>query len=520
MAPLLARIRLEFQPGTRPSMATIMRTIGASFAACILLSGCAAVGPDFREPAPPATQRYTDTPLPEQTASVPRLAGGTAQHFVPGGDLPAQWWSLYRSPALDRLIRQALDDSPTLAAAQATLRQAQENLAAQRGSLTLPGVDLNVDATRERLGPATAGALGAGIYNLYNASVNVSYTLDLFGGNRRELEGLESVVDYQRYQLEAARLTLTSNIVTTAIREASLRAQMQATQEIIAAEQKQLELVRRQYELGAVARPALLTLSAQLDADARDASAARTRSRADAPPARGIERAAAQRRRAARVRARLAEAAAGTAGERPLPPGPAAAGHPRQRSAAARGERAGRRGHRGPVSADHAVGKRRRAGRAGAQALRRARGLEPGGRARAADLQRRRARGQAPRRDRRPTSRPRRSTARRCCSPSRTWPTRCARSNSTRRHWPRRRMRRPRRVNRSTSPSGNSSLGGVSAVALLVAQRSTSRRGSPSRRRRPRATPTPPRCSRRWAAAGGTRAAASHASTQPRHPKP
>lgn len=246
-------------------MATIMRTIGASFAACILLSGCAAVGPDFREPAPPATQRYTDTPLPEQTASVPRLAGGTAQHFVPGGDLPAQWWSLYRSPALDRLIRQALDDSPTLSAAQATLRQAQENLAAQRGSLTLPGVDLNVNATRERLGPATAGALGAGIYNLYNASVNVSYQLDLFGGNRRELEALESVVDYQGYQLQAARLTLASNIVTAAVREASLRAQMQATQEIIAAEQKQLGLVRRQYELGGVARPALLTLSAQLD---------------------------------------------------------------------------------------------------------------------------------------------------------------------------------------------------------------------------------------------------------------
>jgi NodT family efflux transporter outer membrane factor (OMF) lipoprotein len=238
----------------------------AVFIAGALLSGCM-VGPEFRQPAPPEASRYTETPVPDETVSVPGLAGGAAQHLRPGSDLPAQWWSLFHSEGLDRLIRQAINDSPNLAAAQATLRQARENLAAQRGALLFPGVDLNAGAAREKITGAAFGQPDArgSIFSLYNASVKVSYMLDVFGGNRRELEALQSLVDYQDYQLEGAYLALTSNIVTSAIREASLRAQIQATREIIAAEQKQIALVQRQYELGAVARLSVLTLRAQLD---------------------------------------------------------------------------------------------------------------------------------------------------------------------------------------------------------------------------------------------------------------
>ena len=95
------------------------------------LTGCA-VGPDFRQPAAPTTNAYTAAPLSSETASAP-VTGGEAQRFVAGRDIPGQWWTLFHSPALDRLIRQALADSPTLAAAQATLRQAQENLRARVG---------------------------------------------------------------------------------------------------------------------------------------------------------------------------------------------------------------------------------------------------------------------------------------------------------------------------------------------------------------------------------------------------
>jgi NodT family efflux transporter outer membrane factor (OMF) lipoprotein len=233
--------------------------------ACALLTGCV-VGPDFRQPEPPIASRYTETPVPLETVAVPGL-GGAVQHLQPGRDLPAQWWMLFHSEALDTLIRQAIEDSPNLAAAEATLRQARENLTAQRGALLFPQANLNASATREKITGAEFGQPGAGssLFNLYNASVNVSYILDLFGGNRRELEALQSLVDYQSYQLEGAYLALTSNIVTTAVNEATLRAEIRATQEIIAAEQKQLELVQRQYELGGVARLGVTILRTQLD---------------------------------------------------------------------------------------------------------------------------------------------------------------------------------------------------------------------------------------------------------------
>jgi NodT family efflux transporter outer membrane factor (OMF) lipoprotein len=231
-----------------------------ALALALTLGGCM-VGPDFRRPDPPATNKYTASPLPDQTASAPEK-GGEAQRFVPSSDLPAQWWTLFNSAALDQLVRDSLAQNPSLSAAQATLRQAQENLAAERGALLLPRVDGNLSAVREKITGASFGQPGApsSIFSLYNASVSVSYALDAFGGNRRELEGLQALVDYQRYQFEGARLSLTANVVTTAIREAQLRAQLAATQEILAAEEKQVQVITKQYELGAVAR---LTLAAQ-----------------------------------------------------------------------------------------------------------------------------------------------------------------------------------------------------------------------------------------------------------------
>jgi NodT family efflux transporter outer membrane factor (OMF) lipoprotein len=229
-----------------------------------LLSGCA-VGPNFRTPAASGSKTYTETPLPAETAAAP---GGEAvvQKFVSGQDIPGQWWTMFRSEALDRLIRQALADSPTLAAAQATLREAEENLRARAGTEYFPTVDGNLSATRQKVNGASFGQPGAGsfIFNLFNASVNVSYALDFFGGGRRELEGLKAQVDYQRFQLEGAYLTLTSNIVTTAVQEASLREQIKATRAILAFQQEQLDLTERQFQMGGAARSDVLAQKAQL----------------------------------------------------------------------------------------------------------------------------------------------------------------------------------------------------------------------------------------------------------------
>jgi NodT family efflux transporter outer membrane factor (OMF) lipoprotein len=230
----------------------------------LILSGCA-VGPDFHAPEAPSAKAYTATPLPPETADALGV-GGAIQRFIPGQDIPLQWWTLFRSETLDQLIRQALTNSPTLAAAEATLRQSQEILRATIGSALFPRVDANASVSREKNSGAAVGQPNAKFppFTLYNTSVSISYALDIAGGARREMESLQAQVDFQRFQREAAYLTLTSNIVTAAIREASVRAQIAAMQEIITAQQRQLELVERQYQLGAVAYSDVLAQRAQL----------------------------------------------------------------------------------------------------------------------------------------------------------------------------------------------------------------------------------------------------------------
>ncbi len=227
--------------------------------------GACAVGPDFKRPAPPKTDSYTTSSLPAQTAD-PQGTGGGAQKFLFNQDISGQWWTLFQSPPLDELIHQALRNSPSLVAAQATLRQAQETLSSRSGALYLPQVDLNPSATRQKTSGASFGVPGfpSSIFNLYNASVNVSYALDIFGASRRTLEGLRAQVDYQQYQLQGAYLTLTANIVTTALQEASLRAQLDATRDILTAQETQLRVTQRQFDLGAVGRSEVLTQRTEL----------------------------------------------------------------------------------------------------------------------------------------------------------------------------------------------------------------------------------------------------------------
>jgi NodT family efflux transporter outer membrane factor (OMF) lipoprotein len=225
------------------------RSITASLAALALLSGCA-VGPDFHRPVPPANGGYTAQPL-AATSSTANVAGGEEQRFVSGRDIPQQWWELFKSQPLNALIEKSLKSNPTIDVAKAALRQARENVAAQRGYY-YPTVQAGASVTRARdsgaISPVTAS--GAEPYTLHTAQVSVGYTLDVFGKNRRLVESLQAQADFQRFQLEATYLALTSNVAASAIQEASLRAQIAATQSIIQAETEMLEQLRRQFKLG------------------------------------------------------------------------------------------------------------------------------------------------------------------------------------------------------------------------------------------------------------------------------
>ena len=215
-------------------------------------AGCA-VGPDFERPAVPAVQGYTPEPLTARTAAADDPLGG-AQHFDTGKDIQGEWWQLLHSPPLDALVAQALRANPTLTAAQAALRQAQENVAAQRGQY-FPSVTAGLSASRNLTPVAAlspASATGNPYYSLITPQLNVSSVPDVFGANRRTVESLEAQAENQHFQLEATYLTLTSNVVAAAVQEASLRGQIAATEEIVKAETDLLDL-RRQHDLGQVA---------------------------------------------------------------------------------------------------------------------------------------------------------------------------------------------------------------------------------------------------------------------------
>jgi NodT family efflux transporter outer membrane factor (OMF) lipoprotein len=224
----------------------------AGLAAMTLVSGCA-VGPNFRRPAAPPVDSYTRPSLPATTASVD-VAGGELQRLVHGQDLPHDWWTLFQSPALNALVERSLRASPTLVAAQGALRQAMALVAAQRG-LYYPSAQGSFSPSYQKTSGTLAPPLNSDQfrYTLYTAQVTVGFTPDVFGGNRRQVEALLGQAEAQRFQLRAAYVTLTSNVVAAAVQEASLRAQMAATWEIIAISTRSVELVRRQFEFGAVA---------------------------------------------------------------------------------------------------------------------------------------------------------------------------------------------------------------------------------------------------------------------------
>jgi len=227
--------------------------------------GCA-VGPNFHPPEAPTVQRYPASPVPDETVSAD-VPAGQAQRFVGARDIPAEWWTLFQCPALDALVRQALRDSPRLAQAQAKLVRAEQELGARRGATKYPKIDAgaainSVGVQSEAIKSKTLSADFP--ITLSMATVSVSYTLDLFGRNRRELEGLRAAVDYERFELESVRLMLAGNVVTAAIEEASLRGQIQAIEEAVTLQTRQLEIVERLEQLGAVARLDVVTQQGEL----------------------------------------------------------------------------------------------------------------------------------------------------------------------------------------------------------------------------------------------------------------
>jgi NodT family efflux transporter outer membrane factor (OMF) lipoprotein len=219
---------------------------------CNLLAACA-VGPDFQEPPAPEVTGYTPKPLVHYTVSA-ESRGGAAQHFVQDLDIPGQWWEIFHSHAMNNLIEDALKHNPDVQAAQAGLRVGRETTEAQKGAFA-PQIAGGYNSYTQKVSSVVSppGNSPGPYLRLHTAQVDVSYTPDVFGLVRREVESEEALAAVQHFQVEATYLTLTSNVVAGAIQEASLRAQIAATKEIIAIETDLLRLLRVQKKLGQVA---------------------------------------------------------------------------------------------------------------------------------------------------------------------------------------------------------------------------------------------------------------------------
>ena len=232
---------------THPAVACL-----STLALVASLSDCA-VGPNFKRPTPPQDANYGNAPSQGETATSPGT-GGNAQRFVNDMDIPAQWWTLFQSPKLNQLVEQSLKGNPNIAAAKAALRQAHELYLAERTTYW-PTVQGSFDGQRAKnaigtISNPTSLPQANPYYNLYTAQLSVSYMPDVFGATRRAVEAAKAQDDQTRFQLEATYLTLTSNVVVTAITEASLRGQVAATQRLLDLQHQITERVRKQRTVG------------------------------------------------------------------------------------------------------------------------------------------------------------------------------------------------------------------------------------------------------------------------------
>jgi NodT family efflux transporter outer membrane factor (OMF) lipoprotein len=232
-------------------------------AVLFMTTGCK-VGPNYKPPTAPPARGYTPAPVTTTTAT-PNVAGGEAQKFTSGQDIPGQWWTVFHSKPLDDLVERALKANPDIKAAQAALLIARENVLAQRGAY-FPSLSASFSADHSKTSEVVSSftSNGALTYSLYTPQVVVSFVPDVFGLNRRTVESLAAQEQQARYALAATHITLSSNVAAAAIQEASLRAQIDATHELIAINTDEVKILREQYAKGYVSRLDVVAQESQL----------------------------------------------------------------------------------------------------------------------------------------------------------------------------------------------------------------------------------------------------------------
>ena len=241
---------------------------GAPAGLALLLGACltggCAMGSRYTRPADPVQTEY----VKPETSPLAGIEPAAVQHVSLGSGPPDQWWTLLRSPEIDRLVRQALQNNQSIAGAKAHLAAARERVRAARGAW-YPQVDLGAGAQRTRFGAPVLGSLAKDFppFSAYTAGAEVSYDFDVFGSTRSQVDEAAADAQYQSAQLAAVALVVSGNVAIEALQIATVRAQIRVAGQIVSDDEHMLSLIRAARELGAVSAMDVLSAQSQLDHD-------------------------------------------------------------------------------------------------------------------------------------------------------------------------------------------------------------------------------------------------------------
>ncbi|MGK9063641.1 efflux transporter outer membrane subunit [Stutzerimonas chloritidismutans] len=222
----------HFKPTLRPLAVLVM---GLSLGACT-------VGPDYQRP---------DLPVATEFKQAEGWKRATPADVLPRGE----WWTLYGDPQLDALVERLNLSNQNLAAAEAQYRQARALVRGARSQL-FPTVGAGVGATRAGSGAGSSSTTtqGSGISESYDAGLDASWELDIWGRLRRNLEANRANMQASAADLAAVRLSLQSELVQTYLQLRVLDEQQRLLDQTVAAFERSLRLTENQYRAGIVPR--------------------------------------------------------------------------------------------------------------------------------------------------------------------------------------------------------------------------------------------------------------------------
>ena len=222
-----------------------------------LFVGCTK-GPDFKTPDIVTTKTY----LPKEEAMLLK------KHITLGEKVQADWWRFFKSYKLDTLVEQTIKNNYDLASAKETLKEAKELVKATNATL-LPQVSFGADIGRQKYGAALFGPSDFTIppFSYYEAGLSASWTPDLFGAKKREIEREKALQAYQMHEVDVLYITLIGNTASVALDIASLKAQMLTCKQIIQEDKDILALIEKSYRLGEAPQMDVLNAKSRLNGD-------------------------------------------------------------------------------------------------------------------------------------------------------------------------------------------------------------------------------------------------------------